>query len=75
MIFKLRGWSDGFFQGETKDYIDFKSRAQLKWNVFKQDIVVDATHRDLWVAFQQNTSTAMSTYQNTYFRNFQIWRT
>lgn len=75
MFFKLRGWSDGFFQGELKDYIDFTSRAHRKWSVFKQDIVVDATHRDLWAAFQQNTSSRYASYENTYFRNFQIWRT
>ena len=75
MIFKLQGWSDGFFQGESKEYIDFTSRARSKWNVFKQDIVVDATHRDLWAAFQQNTSRSRARWQSTYFRNFQIWRT
>lgn len=74
-VFELRGYSDGFFGGEEKKYIERSFRQHQKWNVFKQDIVVDAIHRDLFLAFQQNTCVSRASYQNTYFRNFQIWRT
>jgi hypothetical protein len=74
-VFELRAWSEGFFQGAEKTYIKRSLRNHGQWNAFKEDFTVDSVHKDLFVAFQKNTSSSRSAYQNHYFRNFQIWRT
>jgi len=71
----VRGWTDGWFKGDSKDYIDTNLRTRDRyWSVFEQEITVDAIHRDIWIAFQQNTSTVKPNYENLYVRNVQIWR-
>ena len=73
--FSLRGWSDGWYQGETKEYISTGLRTNDRyWSVFEQEFTVDSVHRDIWIAFQQNTSTVQANYENLYVRNVQIWR-
>ena len=73
--FSLRGWSDGWYQGETKEYISTGLRTNDRyWSVFEQEFTVDSVHRDIWIAFQQNTSTVKANYENLYVRNVQIWR-
>lgn len=75
--FQIRGWSEGWFGGESMDYenISFRSAGNsTSWRCYSGEITVDERHNDLWLAFQQNGSDNTTQYQNTYFRNFQFWR-
>ena len=75
--FQIRGWSEGFFGGESIDYenIGFRSAGNSSsWRCYSGEITVDERHNDLWLAFQQNGSDNTTQYQNLYFRNFQFWR-
>jgi hypothetical protein len=74
-VFSLRGWTDGYFQGESKDYIEREFRGYGRWQCYVWQITVDSEHRDLWAAWQQNSLASRKVKQNTYFRKLQIWRT
>lgn len=75
--FQIRGWSEGFFGGDSMDYenIGFRQAGSSgDWRCYSGEITVDERFNDLWLAFQQNGSDNTTNYQNVYFRNFQFWR-
>ena len=75
--FQIRGWSEGFFGGESMDYVNNYfggAGSSSAFQTFSGEFTIDDRFQDLWMAFQQNGSNNSNHYQNIYFRNFQIWR-
>ena len=74
-VFSMRGWEEGFMGGDSMDYMQFSiSNDRNEFISYTDEFTVDERFSDIWIAFQQNGSSATINYQNLYLRNFQIWR-
>lgn len=76
--FQIRGWPEGYYTGsypdDMEEYHSQSVRQTSGWQSFSGEFTVDERYNDIWLAFQINGSSATTSYQNIYFRNFQIWR-
>jgi hypothetical protein len=69
----VRGWTQGFFQGDQKIYNE--GSVSRGANTQTVDIEVDDAHKDIWIAFQQDSDDDSDTQQSFELNNFWIWRT
>ena len=70
----VRGWTQGFFQGDSKTYEEGRVVIRAKHTQIV-DIVVNDAHKDIWIAFQQDGDPDNDIEQWFELNNFWIWRT